>query len=87
LLLGQILSSCTAIFFIIESIYLRNLNEINKSKKNNFIKKNSKILFKDNINNEKILIKYKNHTYNSNNIDLKKINQLNFINYTQPLDY
>lgn len=87
MLLGQILSSCTAIFFIIESIYLRNLNEINKSKKNNFIKKNSKILFKDNINNEKILNKYNYSIYNLNNIDLKKINQLNFINYTQPLDY
>nr|YP_009258709.1 hypothetical chloroplast RF66 [Coleochaete scutata]ANI25722.1 hypothetical chloroplast RF66 [Coleochaete scutata] len=82
LLLGQILSSCTAIFFIIESLYLRRLNQFKKHNKytarwQKFLKYNvdKSIFFRTNEN-----INFYENFSNIPNIS-------NNLKYTKPLDY
>lgn len=78
LLLGQILSSCTAIFFIIESLYLRRLNQLKKD--NKYTSRWTKLLKYD-VDTSICFTQNQNDNFKNTK------NFLNNLKYTKPLDY
>ncbi len=92
LLLCQILSSGTAIFFIGESIWLRSVNSKNSTIWNNNIKKTSKqnVMFNNSTNIERNVSRInKAYTYEEIKLFLpyKTNTSWQTIRYTYPIDY
>lgn len=92
LLLCQLLSSGTAIFFVAESLWLRNnniqqkqINHILQLDMNNTIFETNQT--EDNLSvNQDLLLNYKfSKLFHANTVEL--VSQHNLINYTLPIDY